>query len=62
MSYERDRAKEAKAQAFAYAFLTLAGQAQALGLDDYADICDALFDGAVTRLGLAESPIPGVPA
>ena len=60
--YPRDRQKDAKAQAFADGFLTLAKQAQELGLDYYSSICDALFDGAVTRLGLAESPIPVVPA
>ena len=60
--YPRDREKTAKAQAFADSLLTLASQAEHFGLDDYANLLDALYDGAVTRLGLAESPIPVVPA
>jgi hypothetical protein len=60
--YAKERQKDRDAQAFADLLLLAAGAAARLSLTDYADVLDALYDGATSRLGLAESPVPVVPA
>lgn len=60
--YPRERQHDADAQAFADSLLAAAAHAARVGLDDYCDLLDALYDGATTRLGLSESPVPVVPA
>lgn len=45
-------------QEFTSALLSLASLATRIGLDDYADLLDALHDGATARLGLDAEPVP----